>query len=86
MKHSLKITIVLLVVFLLAQFIGVGVLYSYIDFEQSAVEGKTVFEDLPIGERPPVEEATSYLWILLAVIIGTGLLLLIIKYRVFLLW
>lgn len=86
MKHTIKITLILLVIFLLAQFIGIGVLYNYIDLEKSVAEGKTVFGELPIGERPPIEEATSYLWILLAILIGTGVLLLIIKYKVFLLW
>jgi presenilin-like A22 family membrane protease len=86
MKHSVKITLVLLVIFLLAQFVGIGVLYNYIDFEKSAVEGKTVFEELPIGERPPIEEATSFFWVILAVLIGTGILLLLIKFRVYFMW
>ncbi len=86
MKHTLKITLVLLGIFLLAQFIGIGVLYNYIDKEKSAETGETVFEELPIGERPPLEEKTSFLWIILAVLIGTGILLLLIKYRIYLLW
>jgi presenilin-like A22 family membrane protease len=86
MKHSIKITLILLAIFLLAQFIGIGVLYNYIDVEKSAEEGKTVFEELPIGERPPIEEATSFIWILLAVLIGTVILLLLIKYKVYFLW
>lgn len=86
MKHTLKITFILLGIFLLAQFIGIGILYNYIDFEKSKEEGKMVFGELPIGERPAMEEGTSFFWVMLAVLIGTGILLLLIKYRIYLLW
>ncbi len=82
MKHSLKITLVLLTIFLLAQYIGIGVVYSYID--HTAAE--TTFTDLPIGERIQVEESTSYVWVMAAILIGTALALLLAKYRLGLLW
>lgn len=86
MKHSPQITIILLIIFLLAQFIGLGVLYKYIDQNKSMEEGKTVFKELPIGERPPVEEKTSFLTIIIAIILGTGLVLLLIKYNLYFIW
>ncbi len=86
MKHSFKITTILLVAFLIAQFIGLGVIYNYIDHAQSAEEGKTVFKELPIGERPPLEEDTSYVAIIIAILIGTGLMLLLIKYKLMIIW
>ncbi len=86
MKHSVKVTLILLLLFLMAQFIGLGVVYSYIDTEQTAATGETVFEELPIGERPPVEERTSYLPILLAIIIGTIVMLLLAKYKLQKFW
>ena len=86
MKHSLKITIIMLTIFLLAQFIGIGIIYNYIDTDKSMETGKTVFKELPIGERPPVEEKTSFIFIILAILIGTGLLLLIIKYEWMWVW
>ncbi|MFH1682409.1 MAG: presenilin family intramembrane aspartyl protease [Candidatus Woesearchaeota archaeon] len=86
MKHNLKITLILLLMFLAAQFVGIGVLYSYIDQDKSAAAGETIFEELPIGERPPLEEKTSFVPIILAILIGTALLLLLIKYQLFLLW
>ena len=58
MKHSFKITILLLILFLLAQFLGLGILNQYIDQEKTLAEGKTIFKELPIGERPPLEEKT----------------------------
>ena len=81
MKHSWKITLVLLGIFLLAQFIGIGVMYGYIDTEKTLEAGKTVFKELPIGERPPLEEKTSFVYVLVTVLIGTGILFLIIKYK-----
>ncbi|MFH1275523.1 MAG: presenilin family intramembrane aspartyl protease, partial [Candidatus Woesearchaeota archaeon] len=78
MKHSLKITTILLLFFIFAQYIGLGIVYGSIDFTQST-EGNTVFKELAIGERPPVEENTSYLPIIAAIIVGTLFLLLLIK-------
>ena len=81
MKHTLSITLILLGIFLLAQFVGLGIVYKYIDFTQTQELGKTTFKDLPIGERPPVEENNSYIPVIFAVLIGTGLLLLLIKFK-----
>jgi len=76
----------MLTIFLLAQFIGIGIIYNYIDADKSLETGETVFKELPIGERPPVEERTSFIFIILAILIGTGLLLLIIKYQWMWVW
>ncbi|MBI2145946.1 hypothetical protein HYU22_01235 [Candidatus Woesearchaeota archaeon] len=86
MKHSLSITLIVLGTFLLAQFIGLGILYKYIDPLKSVEAGKTVFKDLPIGERPPVNEQTSFIPVIIAILLGTGLLLLLIKYRWIIIW
>ena len=67
--------------FIVAQFIGIGILYKYIDQDKSAIEGETVFKDLPLGERPPIEETTSYIPVILAILVGTGIFLLLIKYQ-----
>jgi presenilin-like A22 family membrane protease len=86
MKHSKKITLILLATFLLAQFIGLFVVYNYIDPIQSQEEGKTVFKQLPIGERPPIEETTSFIPVIIAILIGTGLMLLLIKFNLTWIW
>ena len=72
MKHRLDITIILLVIFLLAQFIGIAILYKYIDPIKSTETGKMEFKELPIGERPTVNENYSYLPIMIMVLVGTG--------------
>ena len=86
MKHTLWMTALLLGMFLLAQFLGLAFVYQYIDQEQSAVMGETVFKELPFGERPPLQEETSFLPIALIILIGTGLLLLLIRFKLFWLW
>ena len=86
MKHTFKITIVLLTIFLLAQFVGIAALYKYIDPVKTSETGETAFKELPVGERPPIDEKTSYLPIILAILIGTGLLLLLIKFKLIWLW
>lgn len=86
MKHSPKITFILLFIFLTAQFLGIAILHQYIDPEKSQETGKTEFQQLPIGERPEMAEETSFLPIMIAIIIGTLFLLLLIKYNLILIW
>ncbi len=86
MKHSLPITLTLLAIFLLSQFVGIAILYNYIDPVKSTQTGQTEFRDLPIGERPPLKEETSYIPVIIAILIGTGVLLLLIKLNWILVW
>ena len=86
MKHSTTVTLILLVIFILAQYVGLAVTNEYIDVEQTKVTGEIVFSDLPIGERPDLDAKTSYITIILAILIGTGILLLLIKYKAFKVW
>ncbi len=85
MKHNLKITTILLVMFLLAQFIGLAVVYNYIDQEQST-EGNTVFKETALGERPDLNPTSSIVFITIAILLGTVLMLLIIKYNLNIIW
>jgi len=86
MKHSLSITLILLGLFLLAQFIGIAILHNYIDISKSSENGKMTFKELPIGERPQLEEKTSWVSIVFAILLGTGFALLLIKYKLWLIW
>lgn len=86
MKHNFTMTFILLGAFLLAQFIGIAILYSYIDPIKSAETGKVEFEDLPIGERPPVDEGTSFIPVIIAILIGTGILFFLMKYNLTFVW
>ncbi|HLC74449.1 MAG TPA: presenilin family intramembrane aspartyl protease [Candidatus Nanoarchaeia archaeon] len=87
MKHNLKITLLLVSIFFLAQLIGLLIIQNYIDVQKSAETGQTAFEQLPLGiERPPVTADYSFIYITIAVLIGTVLLLLMMKFQLQLLW
>lgn len=87
MKHTAKITLILVAVFLLAQFVGLLVINQYIDEEATEATGVTQFKDLPLNmERPEIEESQSYWFIIAAVLIGTVLVLLLVKFRGAKLW
>ena len=86
MKHNLSVPLILLITFLLAQFIGLFVLYNYIDPVKSEELGKTSFKELPVGERPQIEEKTSFVPVIISILIGTGVLLLLIKYSLDWIW
>jgi len=93
MKHTVKITLLLVIIFFVTQIIGLVITNQYIeakeftDPETQIVTREIVSEDLPFNlERPQLEESTSYIWIVVAILIGTLLLLLLVKYKKFNLW
>src|SRR3989344_2879419 len=86
MKHTFKVTAILILLFLTAQVVGLFIVDQYID-KQKTIPGKTVYKALPYNiERPDIKPIYSYLYILLAVLIGTGVLLLLIRFKKNLLW
>ncbi len=93
MKHTLKITFLLVFIFFITQVIGLAIVnqyintQEYIDPETKVVTKEIVSEDLPYNmERPQIEESVSYIWILSAIIFGTVLMLILIKYKRMGLW
>lgn len=91
MKHTSIVTSFLLVMFFAAQIVGLVVIQSYIDQAASAEQGGLVWKDLPTiagmkMERPDVEPQVSIWYIIIAVLIGTLLILLIIKLGKIVLW
>ncbi len=86
MKHSTKITLILLTIFFVTQFFGLAVINNYIDQPATLEAGETIFKELPIGERPNIAEETSYLPIILIVLFGTLVLFALIKFKAFVIW
>ncbi len=91
MKHSTVITILLIGLFLAAQIVGLFVLKSYIDVPKTAETGNLTWEELPniagiSFERPQIRESISFVYIIAAVIIGTLLVLLLIRFKTMMLW
>jgi presenilin-like A22 family membrane protease len=93
MKHSLEVTLVLVALFLGAQIIGLVVTHQYIDEKQVTETGEIniTYKNLPsiagVGmERPEVEPSKSIWLIAVAIVVGTVLLLLIVKMKHEILW
>jgi presenilin-like A22 family membrane protease len=86
MKHNLKIILLLVTIFLFAQLIGIGILTQYIDIDTTAKTGQTTLNNDMYGltgiTPPPVEnESLSFIWVSVIVVLGTLIVLLIIKFR-----
>lgn len=88
MKHTLKITFILVSLFLLAQIVGLATVNKYIKVGKTAA-GETIIEhgDTVIGEPPEVKEKSlSFIPLMIAVLIGTAMVLLLIKFRLRRFW
>lgn len=82
MKHTIPVTLVLVVLFLLSQIVGLFLIDKSIDKELTGVTGNVTFEALPYQiERPDIDTNTSFIFIIVAVFIGTILVLLLMKFR-----
>ncbi len=82
MKHSIQVTAFLLLVFLLAQFVGLKVVDNYLDREATAKSGIVTYKALPYSiERPDIRPELSAWFIFAAIAIGTIILLLLMKFE-----
>ncbi len=92
MKHSLKITSILICLFLLAQITGLFIVYQDVKVEKivspetGKIEIKISHPETVFGERPDVRNSDAVLLILASVGIGTGLILVIVKFGLKIIW
>ncbi len=91
MKHELRVVILLVVLFLVSQFIGLGVISGYLDEEATEETGNVTWEKLPTIanvqiERPELEEETSYIPIIISVLIATILFIILMKLKLLRVW
>ena len=91
MKHNWTITVMLVGMFLLAQVIGLHIVQAYIDPVKTAETGQTEWKELPTIagqglERPDVDPKVSVVYILVALIIGTILILFIMRWQKVIIW
>ncbi|RMF55979.1 hypothetical protein D6745_00650 [Candidatus Woesearchaeota archaeon] len=93
MKHSIKITAFLLLVFLASQLVGLLIINNYVDKEQTkrsfeeTGQYKVVYKPLPYNvERPEVDESTSFIPIIIAILVGTSLFLLLMRFKKVSVW
>ncbi len=84
MKHKINVSVILIILFLLSQFIGLFIINSYFN----AAEGN--FEPIFVAgvelERPEVDANVSFVYIVMAILIGTGIAFLLIFFKVWNLW
>ncbi|MFT4311146.1 MAG: presenilin family intramembrane aspartyl protease [Candidatus Woesearchaeota archaeon] len=81
MKHSLKISFMLLFLFLLAQVKGLAFLSHSIDFGE-----EIVFRDISLGERPEISGFLTLIYLVLGITIGTLIVLYLAKKNKVLFW
>ena len=99
MKHTLKISLILVVLFILVQLTGLGVISQYItvqevvkEVEVDGIKQEVIvqvqeWEGLPYNlERPKLDEGRSYIPIIFSIILATLLALLLIKLEARTLW
>jgi presenilin-like A22 family membrane protease len=87
MKHTLKITLILLVVFLFTQVFGLATVTKYLVIEETAEGIAIVHEDTVIGPQPEIEDKSlSFIPISLAIFIGTLVLLILIRFKLRRFW
>ncbi len=77
MKHDLYITLALIILFLGSHVIGLFVIKNYLPAE----------EQLPLGiEKPEFDEKTSYIPIIISLVIATIIALVLIKFKALKVW
>src|SRR3989338_6009017 len=87
MKHPLIPTLIIISLFIIAQIVGISVLYRYINIEETEKSGEVKYFELPFGqERPEANKATAWIFIVIAILIGTLILLGLIKLKMFNVW
>jgi presenilin-like A22 family membrane protease len=88
MKHTFSITFIMVLIFFLSQVIGLYALGANISGVTQTPGGEVIVEhaDTAIGERPDIQGVETFLYILVAVLIGTGLILLLVRFRKFSVW
>ncbi len=87
MKHPLLPTLSIILLFIIAQVMGIAVINAYINTEQTEESGTVTFDELPFGQqRPDISANSSFLYIAGAVLIGTVILLALIKFKLFTVW
>lgn len=87
MKHTLGITVLIVLIFFLSQVIGLYALNVNTRVTQTP-EGAIVVEheDTAIGKRPDIYGPETFAYILVAILIGTGLILLLVKWKKISVW
>ena len=82
MKHTWTVTLMLIAFFILAQVVGLWLinLESHVGFDAKTNQTVITYNDTAVGARPETTGSGSLIYILIAVAIGTCLVLVIVKF------
>jgi presenilin-like A22 family membrane protease len=82
MKHNWTVTLMLIAFFVLAQVTGLWLINkeSKIGIDPKTNQTAVMFDDTAVGARPETTGSGSLIYILIAIAVGTGLVLLIAKF------
>ena len=91
MKHTLKVTLILTTLFFIAQMVGLAITDAYIDQAATETRGEVTWQELPTiagmqVERPDLAPNISVWYISIALLVGTLLILVIIRFGKMFLW
>ncbi len=87
MKHNLTVTLLIVLIFVLSQAIGLYAVNANTIVTQTPEGGIVVeHETTAIGDRPDIQGIETFAYVLVAIAIGTGLILLLVRFRKFGLW
>ncbi len=88
MKHSMPTITKIILLFFLAQIIGILILTQYIDFEQTSITGDTALKNDSYIIAPPTvdDETFTFIPIFVAILIATGLIFILIKFGRIFIW
>ncbi len=82
MKHNFNITLTIILLFFFSQLFGLIIINKYIDHQTTTETGNLTYTALPLNlERPEIEESTSYIYIITAVLIATAIVYLLFKFK-----
>lgn len=81
MKYDVKVISLLVLVFFISQIVGLSILYK--DMQIRIVDGKTqiIHSETVVGPRPEFYGIQTFIWVISAILITTGLLLLLMKFE-----
>ena len=91
MKHDFKIVVLLVTFYLLAQIIGLGIVYNDIKVERAVTQAGQIIiiishPETALGPRPDVYNFDAIVLVLISVLIGTGLILLVVRFNSINIW
>ncbi len=88
MKHTVKITSILVILFIITQLAGLVTVNKHIQVSEPVNGSIIIVHPATVLGEPPVVEnkSSSFIYILLGVLIGTALLMLFIKLKVNRVW